>query len=143
MSTVRLRPGLLVGLRQRAGLSQMQVAAQLDGLRRQQSVGDWERGRQQPAPRMIPALAVVLGVSPLELLDVDVHDPPLQALRLAAGLSLLELEAASGVSYSRCRRLEGGQIRDDLDEASTAALADALKVDTATAGRAVDRSRDT
>jgi hypothetical protein len=39
--------------------------------------------------------------------DLDVQNPPLQALRLAAGLTLAEVAAATGMAYSTYCRLEG------------------------------------
>lgn len=141
MSAVRLRPGVLVQLRRRSGLLQSQVADRLAGVSRKQSIGDWERGRAQPQPRFIPPLAAALGVTPLELLNVDAQDPPLQALRLAAGLSLQDLEVSSGISYTRCRRLEFGQVNSDIDEETALALAHALDVNALQVRRAVARSR--
>ncbi len=141
MSVVRLRPGVLARLRRAADLSQPEVARRLEGLRREQNLGDWERERQQPQPRFIPLLASVFGVNPLELLDVDVDDPPLQALRLAAGLSLVELESLTGISRTTYYRLESGSRKGELDPVTATALAGSLKVDVERVARAAQRSR--
>lgn len=119
MSAVRLRPGLLAQLRRSTGLSQAEVAARVEGLQREQNLGDWERARAQPHPRFIPPLAAVLGVEPLSLLDVDPEDPPLEALRLAVGLSQLELEVRSGVHRTTYARLEKGTRRGEPEPATT------------------------
>jgi len=143
VSAVRLRPGVLAQLRRAAGLSQSEVARRLEGLRREQSLGDWERERQQPQPRFVPQLASVFGVSPLELLDVDVDDPPLQALRLSAGLSPEDLESLTGISRTTYSRLESGSRRGELSRATATNLAGSLRVDVERVVRAVQRSRKT
>lgn len=80
------------------------------------SVAAWERGRKQPSPAKIPRLADALGVKPLDLFEVTGH-PPLEVLRRAAGLTLIELAGLSGLPYSRCERLEKGTIEPaDEDE---------------------------
>lgn len=107
MSAVRLRGERVAELREAAGLSQGRLA-ELLGVRSRTQVWEWERGEQQPQPRVFARLAAVLEVDPLALLDVDAEDPPLAGLRLAAGLSLQELATASGLSYSTLRRLESG-----------------------------------
>lgn len=69
-----------------AGLSQVQLATAIGTTRHE--VGRWERGEFVPRPQMIPAVAAVVGLDPLELLDVDPVAPRLEDLRLASGLSL-------------------------------------------------------
>ncbi len=141
MSAVRLRPGLLAQLRRAAGLSQAEVAARVEGLQREQNLGDWERARAQPHPRFIPPLAAVLGVEPLSLMDVDPEDPPLEALRLAVGLSQLELEVRSGVHRTAYARLEKGTRQGEPETATVEALASALAVTPEQVARAARRSR--
>ncbi len=141
VSAVRLRPGLLAQLRRSAGLSQAEVAARVEGLQREQNLGDWERARAQPHPRFIPPLAAVLGVEPLSLLDVDPEDPPLEALRLAVGLSQLELEVRSGVHRTTYARLEKGTRQGEPEPATIEVLASALGVTPERFVRATRRSR--
>lgn len=112
--------------------------ARASGRRR---VGQWERGLEQPQPKYLPLLAAALQVEPLELLTVDRHDPPLLALRLAAGLTLTEVAAASGIPYSSYHRLEHGLIIADTTAATTKALARKFGVTTDQILRAAARSR--
>ena len=68
----------------------------------------WELGLERPWPRFVPRLAAAVGIDPLHLLDVDPDDPPLAALRLAAGLATNEM-GAPGVSVMTYVRLEDGR----------------------------------
>lgn len=126
MAGARLRGDLITQLRRAAGQRQVDIAARLGT--REQRIGEWERGEQQPHPRQIVALARELQVPPLHLLDVDPDDPPLQALRLAAGLTLQQVAAASGVAFSTYRRLEGGGVRSSPSSQMLRALSAALQV---------------
>lgn len=139
MGQARLRGDRLAELRLAAGLRQSDLAEQLGTLDRR--VGEWERGEQQPRPRYLQAIAAALNVDPLELLDVDPRDPPLLALRLAAGLTLRELAAASGIPYSSYQRLELGISRSEPSAATATALASALGVPAHRLQRAIARSR--
>ncbi len=140
MGEARLRGDRMAELRKAAGLRQGDLAAQLGT--RDRRVGEWERGEQQPRPQYLLAIAAALNVAPLELLDVDPQDPPLLALRLAAGLTLRELAAASGIPFSSYQRLELGISRGEPSAAAAAALASALGVAAPRVQRATARSRD-
>lgn len=83
----KLRGARLAELRKAAGWRQADLAAQLGT--RDRRIGEWERGEQQPQPKQLVRVAAALGVHALDLLDVDPEDPPLLALRLAAGLTPL------------------------------------------------------
>jgi transcriptional regulator with XRE-family HTH domain len=120
-----LRGELLAQRRKAAGWTQAQLAAQLGAAGRLR-VGQWERGLEQPQPRYISRLAAALHLDAVELLAVDVENPPLQALRLAAGLTLAEIAAASGMSYSTYYRLENGLVRANPHPETTKALAHTL-----------------
>lgn len=126
MAGARLLGEKLAQLRRNAGLRQADLGATLGvhGTR----VSEWERGDLQPHPRHVLALARALDVAPLELLDSDPQDPPLMALRLAAGLTLRDLEEVSGIPYGTYRRLETGLTRRDPTPATLDALAAALVV---------------
>jgi hypothetical protein len=85
-------------------------------------------------------LAAALGVHPLHLLDVDVDDPPLAGLRLAAGLATNEV-TAPGLSVMTFVRLEDGRPGADPSVKVIAAIAEALGVDVPRVEAAVRRSR--
>ncbi len=126
MSGARLRGDRVTQLRRAAGQRQVDLASRLGT--REQRVGEWERGTQQPHPRQLVALARELQVPPLQLLNVDPDDPPLQALRLAAGLTLQQVAAASGVPFSTYRRLEVGAVRGGPSSLTLQKLSVALQV---------------
>ena len=100
----------------------------------------WELGLERPRPRFVPRLAATLHVPPLYLLDVDPSDPPLAALRVAAGLATNEM-AAPGVSVMTYVRLEDGRPGADPSAVVVAAVAVVLGVDIARVEAAVSRSR--
>jgi len=100
----------------------------------------WEMGLERPRPRLVPRLAEVLGVDPLHLLDVDVADPPLVALRVAAGRATNEM-GAPGVSVMTYVRLEDGRPGAEPSPAVVTAIADVLGVEPARVEAAVRRSR--
>jgi len=135
----RLLGQRVVELRKAAGLLQADLATQL--ATRDRRIGEWERGERQPHPQHLVRLAAALEVDPLTLLDVDPQDPPLLALRLAAGLTLQQLAAASTVPYSTYQRLETGVSRGEPASSAAQALASALRVEVGTVQRAIVRSR--
>lgn len=126
MSGARLRGDRVTQMRRAAGQRQVDLASRLGT--REQRVGEWERGTQQPHPRQLVALARELQVQPLQLLDVDAEDPPLQALRLAAGLTLHEMAQASGLAFSTYRRLEVGAVRRSPSPEALQRISAALQV---------------
>jgi transcriptional regulator with XRE-family HTH domain len=73
-------------------------------------------------------LAAALGVEPLELFDVDPADPPLSALRLAAGLSLPDMQPVAAVPVMTYQRLERGIGSAEPREDTVGAVATALGV---------------
>lgn len=100
----------------------------------------WEAGAERPRPRFVPQLAAVLGIEPLQLLDVDPGDPPLAALRVAAGRATNEM-GAPGMSVMTYMRLEDGRTGADPAEQVLAAIAALLGVDAVVVASAVRRSR--
>ena len=140
MARTAIRGGVLARSRKAAGWTQAQLAAQLGGAGRLR-VGQWERGLEQPQPRYIPRLAAALHLDALELLDVDAQKPPLQALRLAAGLTLTEVAAATGMAYSTYYRLENGLVRANPHPETTDAVAHALGRGTTDILRAIAQAR--
>src|SRR3954451_22022301 len=86
------------------GLSREELATKLE-LSSPVRIRVWETGLERPRPRFVPRLAPAVGVDPLYLLDVDRDDPPLAALRLAAGLATNEVTGA-GLSVMTYVRLE-------------------------------------
>lgn len=141
MAEARLRTSHLIALRKAAGLTQAELAALVDSPGRELRVGEWERGEVQPRPQYLARLAAALGVEPLELLDVDPADPPLIALRVAAGLTLERVSQATGLSVTAYRRLEIGVVRRDPDPDDIQRLADALGVSVERLVQGLERSR--
>ena len=100
----------------------------------------WEQGLERPRPRFVPRLAAALGVEPLYLLDVDPDDPPLVALRVAAGLATNEM-GAPRVSVMTYVRLEDGRPGADPAADVVQAVAGVLGVDVPRVEAAIRRSR--
>lgn len=133
----RLRVEELARLRRAAGLRQADLAVTL-GVHPTR-ISEWERGDLHPHPRHLLALARALDVLPLALLDCDPQDPSLMALRLAAGLTLRDVEERAGVPYASYRRLESGLNRRGPTSAVVDAVAAALGVDPQQVQRAAAR----
>jgi transcriptional regulator with XRE-family HTH domain len=121
------------------GLSREELARRLQ-LSSAARIRVWETRLERPRPRFIPRLAAVLGVDPLHLLDVDPDDPPLAALRLAAGRATNEV-TAPGVSVMTYVRLEDGRPGADPSVTVITAIAELLGVDVPRVEAAVRRSR--
>jgi transcriptional regulator with XRE-family HTH domain len=121
------------------GLTREELATKLE-LSSPSRIRVWETGLERPRPRFVPRLAAALGVGPLHLLDVDPDDPPLAALRLAAGLATNEV-TAPGLSVMTYVRLEDGRPGVDPSARLFTAVAEVLGVDVARVDAAVRRSR--
>jgi transcriptional regulator with XRE-family HTH domain len=134
-----LRGDRLVQARQRSGMSREDLARALE-LSSPARIRVWETGVERPRPRFVPRLASVLGLDPLDLLDVDAGDPPLAALRVAAGRATNEM-GAPGVSVMTYVRLEDGRPGGDPSHAVVTAIADVLGVEPARVEAAIRRSR--
>src|SRR3712207_9275792 len=91
------------------GLSREELAAKLE-LSSPARIRVWETGLERPRPRFVPRLAAALGVDSLYLLDVDAGDPPLAALRPAAGFATNQVTAPglSVMTYARLDRKSVG-----------------------------------
>ena len=145
MAVPRFRPSVLLEARERAGLTQLQLATlaeqatpgKRDGLppaaetaRRirtwESRIGAWERGVDAPSATYIPTLAKLLDVAPLTLFDVDPAEPPFTALRLTAGLTLQALATETGLSYTSLHRMVRGVTQ--MPDAAAARLATALSL---------------
>ena len=72
---------------------------------------------------------------------MDVQNPPLPALRLAAGLALAEIAAATGMAYSTYYRLQNGLVRANPHPETTDAVAHALGRGTTVILRAIAQTR--
>ena len=107
MARLRLRGDRLRLARETVNLSREDVAQAL-GLSSAARVRLWETGLETPRPRLVPKLAKVLTVDPLHLLDADPEDPPLVALRIAAGKATTDM-VAPGMSVMTYVRLEDGR----------------------------------
>lgn len=142
MAEARLRTSHLLALRKAAGLTQADLAALIGSPGRELRVGEWERGEAQPRPQHLTRLASALGVAPLELLDVDPAEPPLLALRIAAGLTLEQVSQVTGLSVTAYRRLEIGVVRRNPEPAGMQRLATALGVSLQRLSQGLERSRE-
>ena len=121
------------------GLTREELAEKLE-LSSQSRIRVWETGLERPRPRYVPRLAAAVGVDPLHLLDVDSEDPPLAALRLAAGRATNEV-TAPGLSVMTYVRLEDGRTGALPSAEVIGAVADVLGVDVPRVEAAVRRSR--
>ena len=139
MARPLLRGDRLQAARQAVGLSREELATRLE-LSSPARIRVWETGLERPRPRFIPRLAAVLSVDALHLLDVDPDDPPLAALRLAAGRATNEV-TAPGVSVMTYVRLEDGRPGADPSVRVIAAIAEVLGVEVPRVEAAVRRSR--
>jgi len=72
----------LRSLRERAGMSQTELAKQLGT--DQNHISRWERNASQPEIETVERLAAVLGVSAVELLTGQPPKPPKRTIRLTA-----------------------------------------------------------
>ena len=107
MSVARVDAGKLISARMDAGLTQAELAEAVGasgGIR----VWQWERGAEQPRPQLVPLLAKVLRVPPLDLLDCDPLSPPISALRIAAGLTGADVCARAMLARMTYARLDQG-----------------------------------
>ena len=124
-----------------AGISQPELAATVGTT--QGRISDWERGRAIPRARYIPKLAAALGMDALDFSGADPDRPELEALRLAAGLSMEAIAAAAGTTTTRYRRLERGELRHDLEPELIESLAVVLAVPAVVVRRAAELARIT
>ena len=139
MARPLLRGDRLQAAREAIGLTREELAREL-ALSSPVRIRVWETGLERPRPRFVPRLAAVLGVDPFYLLDVERDDPPLAALRLAAGLATNEVTGA-GLSVMTYVRLEDGRPGADPSAKVIAAISEVLGVDIARVEAAVRRSR--
>lgn len=128
MADWELRGDVLAKAREAVGLSRRELAAAINAgdLGR---VALWERGEARPQARVIPLIAAVVGVEPMALLAGDSAEPDLTRLRVAAGLSLKDMAAKTGLPIASYHRLERrGAPQAGADPAIVKAIADALDV---------------
>src|SRR4051794_132565 len=121
------------------GLTREELAAKLE-LSSPARIRVWETGLGRPRPRFVPRLAAALGVDPLHLLDIDPADPPLAALRVAAGRATNEM-SARGISVMAYVRLEDGRTATDPPGDVVAAIAELLGVQPPQVEAGIRRSR--
>jgi transcriptional regulator with XRE-family HTH domain len=161
ISVPRFRPSVLLEGRQRAQLTQLELAILAEEAARaarqpvskgdpaeermrrvsawENRIGAWERGIDSPSATYIPTLARVLGIEPLALFDVDPASPPFTALRMAAGLTLQALSEATGISYTSLHRMARGMAK--VPDCAAARLAATLGVTPAELRASIDRER--
>ena len=139
MARPLLRGDRLREARDAMGLTREQLATKLE-LSGPARVRVWELGIERPRPRYLPRLAAALHVEPLHLLDVEVDDPPLAALRVAAGLAINEM-GVPGLSVMTYVRLEDGRPGPDPSSTVVTAIAGLLAVEEPRVEAAIRRSR--
>lgn len=105
--TSSVDPAALRAARQKAGLTQHQVARRLD-VAGGEAVARWERGASEPKPATLRRLADVLGVAAGDLLQRDGDKVDLRYLRLAAGLDSSAVAAEMHVTMNTYLRWERG-----------------------------------
>lgn len=88
-------------------LTQHQLARAV-GIAGGERVSEWERGVAEPRARLVPRIAEVLGVSPVELLSLPAG-VDLRALRMMAGRSAPEVATSVNVSVHTYLRWEAGE----------------------------------
>ncbi len=114
----------LRGARERAGLSQSELARRL-GLADGNRISRWERGTAVPRAPRVADLARTLCAPAEELLRAPASDPSLRWLRYAAGLSVPEVAALVGCPVSTVRNWETQGLKAPNEE-TVLALAAAL-----------------
>ena len=139
MARPLLRGDRLQAAREAIGLTREELATKLE-LSSPVRIRLWETGLERPRPRFVPRLAAALDVEPLRLLGIDLDDPPLAALRVAAGFATNEV-TAPGLSVMTYVRLEDGRPGAEPSAKVLAAIAEALSVDVPRVQAAVRRSR--
>jgi transcriptional regulator with XRE-family HTH domain len=122
-------------------MSQRALAAAID-LVDADRVGMWERGEARPHARLIPLIAHQLRIDPLTLLDGRSDTPDLTRLRVAAGLSLQDMAARTGMPVTSYHRLENrGAPQGGLPAGTAKAIAATLGISTARVIALLARSR--
>lgn len=125
--TASVDPSALRAARQRAGLTQHQVAREVD-VAGGEAVARWERGASEPKPATLRRLAEVLGVEAGDLLRRDGGRIDLRFLRLAAGMESAAVASRLHVTMNTYLRWERGAWTVMPQEAVVAALAHAFGV---------------
>ncbi|MGY2877177.1 transcriptional regulator with XRE-family HTH domain [Marmoricola sp. URHA0025 HA25] len=139
--TASLDPAALREARQKAGLTQGQVARAL-GLAGGEAVSVWERGAFEPkSAALLHRLAEVLGATVPELLRCDDGNPDLRYLRLVAGLESADVADQLHVAVSTYRRWERGAWTRSPSDAVIASLAQAFRVPAGAVARALAHTK--
>ncbi|MFG3259037.1 helix-turn-helix domain-containing protein [Streptomyces sp. NPDC048172] len=99
-------PAALIEVRERAGLSQADLAHAAGA--GANSIGRWERGKGAPSPRLFASLAEALNVPPSRLLRPLREDADLASLRTRVGLRQEDVAERLGVQASDVSELELG-----------------------------------
>jgi transcriptional regulator with XRE-family HTH domain len=121
-------------------MSQSQLARAI-GTAGRERISQWERGVEQPQPKLLRAVADVLGVDPLELMDIDGETRTLRDLRIAAGMSLRDARVAARLPYTTYYRLEQGTGVAAPSAKVVSQVARALGVPVSAVQSAIERSR--
>jgi transcriptional regulator with XRE-family HTH domain len=121
-------------------MSQSHLAKAI-GTAGRERISQWERGVEHPQPRQLRAVADVLGLDPLELMDVEVNARTLRDIRVAAGMSLRDARLAAKMPYTTYYRLENGVGVGSPSATVVSQVAHALDVPVRVVQSAIERSR--
>lgn len=121
-------PSRLRAAREAAGLSQHELALR-SGVVGGDRVSKWERGQAVPRPAVLARVAEVLGINAKDLLAAEMGQAGLLELRLAAGLTRLQVAQAVHVGERTVARWEKGEFKVMPDVVAGRRLAVALGVE--------------
>ncbi len=104
-----LDPSELRAAREKAGLTQHELARLVGAAGGGERVSRWELGTSVPRPDFLVRLARALDIPTLRLIHIDGEMPDLRALRLQAGLTVPRLAAAVNVAVPTYYAWEQGR----------------------------------
>ncbi len=139
MAQPRFRGDRLRAAREAAGLTEKDLTLILE-LSGPYRIKQWERGIERPQPRFVPRLAEAVRIHPLDLLDVDPKDPPLAAIRIAAGQGTKQM-SGPGMSFMTYQRIEDARSNTEVTDEMITAIAETLRTEPSRIEAAIVRTR--
>lgn len=104
-------------------------------------VSKWERGQAVPRPAVLARVAAALGITAKDLLAAEMGQVGLLELRLAAGLTRLQVAEAVHVGERTVARWEKGEFKVTPDKLVCRRLSEALGVEPDEVRLALEASR--
>lgn len=104
-------------------------------------VSKWERGQAVPRPAVLARVAAALDITAQDLLAAEMGQVGLLELRLAAGLTRLQVAQAIHVGERTVARWEKGEFKVTPDKLVCRRLSEALGVEPDKARLALEASR--